>query len=488
MKKHSKSIWAAALSICFAALTLGCGTNTPQTGGQFQSPAQQAAARAGLAELDSVIREISDSLNQNLEPGNILMFLYIQSSYPALSEYIVEELISNTVNDRVFSVVDRQQLDDIRAELDFQMSGEVSDESAQSIGRMLGAQIIVSGTVSRIGGVYSLRVRALDVETARIEGQFNRNVSETVIASLLQTPAPAAVAANVQPAAGPSPRAAQVAEPPITGILVPGDSLADQLAWLQRNVDSHNTYIIEVRADETVPPLTVGFPGTINVTIVLRGDNQNRTLRLSSNGTGLTINQNITFVLDNNITFHGHSGNNGRMVRVNSGGTFRMRTGSAIIGNGGGGVELAGGTFEMSGGTISGNSANTGGGVLVNVGTFTMSGGTIADNTANRGGGVGTSGAFTMSGGTISGNIARQAGGGVMLFMFSNFNKAGGIITGYANDPVYGNVVMDIAGNVLARSGHAVFLNNNTRRETTAGSGVNLAAGTGRPTSGAWAN
>jgi len=43
-------------------------------------------------------------------------------------------------------VVDRQQLDLIRAELNFQMSGEVSDESAQSIGQMLGVQSIMSGT------------------------------------------------------------------------------------------------------------------------------------------------------------------------------------------------------------------------------------------------------------------------------------------------------------------------------------------------------
>jgi hypothetical protein len=34
------------------------------------------------------------------------------------------------VNDRVFSVVDRRQLGTIRAELDFQTSGEVDDDTA----------------------------------------------------------------------------------------------------------------------------------------------------------------------------------------------------------------------------------------------------------------------------------------------------------------------------------------------------------------------
>jgi hypothetical protein len=34
------------------------------------------------------------------------VILNIQSEYPALSEYVIDELIANTVNDRVFSVVD----------------------------------------------------------------------------------------------------------------------------------------------------------------------------------------------------------------------------------------------------------------------------------------------------------------------------------------------------------------------------------------------
>jgi hypothetical protein len=127
------------------------------------------ASSAGTDELDAAIRETSDYLNKQLPKGNKLMILNVQSEFPALSEYIIDELIANTVNDRVFSVVDRQQLNTIRAELNFQMSGEVDDETAQSLGRMAGAQIIVSGAVSRLGDLYRLRVRALSVQSAQTE-------------------------------------------------------------------------------------------------------------------------------------------------------------------------------------------------------------------------------------------------------------------------------------------------------------------------------
>lgn len=136
-------------------------------------------------ELDSAIRETSDYLNRQLPKGNKLMILNVQSDFPALSEYIIDELIANTVNDRIFSVVDRQQLNTIRAELDFQMSGEVDDATAQSLGRIAGAQIIISGAVSRIGDLYRMRIRALSVQSAQIEAQFNKNIPNGFTVSAL---------------------------------------------------------------------------------------------------------------------------------------------------------------------------------------------------------------------------------------------------------------------------------------------------------------
>jgi len=126
------------------------------------------------------------------------------SAYPDLSEYILSVLSENAVNDGVFSVVDRQQLDIIRAELNFQYSGDVSDESAQAIGQMLGAQSIVSGTVSKIGALYRLQVKAIQVQTAAVQGQWSKNIPDgSTIAALTQNTAPVGSAASAgRPASG----------------------------------------------------------------------------------------------------------------------------------------------------------------------------------------------------------------------------------------------------------------------------------------------
>ena len=123
-------------------------------------------------------------------------------------------------------------------------------------------------------------------------------------------------------------------------------------------------------------------------------------------------------------------------VYVNGGGEFTMNDSAIIQKNNastdetskaaGGGVYLTGGgTFSMVGNAkiqenkVTGSNGYAGGGVVVYGNcTFTMSGGIISGNSANNGGGVyvDSNGEFTMSGSAvIKGNVATSNGGGVYV-------------------------------------------------------------------------
>jgi hypothetical protein len=147
-------------------------------------------------ELDLVIREASDYLNKNVPSGSKLVILNIKSDYPPLSEYIIDVLTGNVVNDRIFTVVDRANLTLIQQELDFQFSGEVSDESAQSIGQKLGAQTIVSGSITPFGNLWRLTIRALGVEGATVQGLFNKNIPNGASMAALTSGGAVTVAAS----------------------------------------------------------------------------------------------------------------------------------------------------------------------------------------------------------------------------------------------------------------------------------------------------
>jgi TolB-like protein len=506
------------------------------------TPTVTAAKTSTVDELDVAIRDASDCLNDNIPKESKIVILNIESNSANLSEYIIDELIANAINDKNFSVVDRRQLEAIQTEQKFQMSGAVDDKDALAIGKFFGAQTIVSGAMREMGGRYRMAIRARAVQTAVMQSQCNQTITASAaITDLVSSGGSsrptggAAITASgrtTQAATVPATTAspATPAAPPIQGTMVPGESLAEKLAWLTRTADSHNTYIVEVNADESIAPHRFEYKGAINITIVLRGDNENHTIRLQSNGTMFTVHENVTFILDNNITLQGHSHNNNTLIYVD-GGTLIMNTGSTITGNSnlatntyGHGVYIGGGTFTMNGGIISGNGINSGGssdggggGVCISYfgylhslhsSTFTMKGGIISGNACENGGGVYVGkGTFNMSGGTISGNTAKKLGGGVYVESFQStltmkdgtitgntageygggvyikrfnsisFTKTRGIITGYSSDQNNGNVVRDEDGNILARKGHAVFVNEEVRKETTAGLGVSLLYG-----------
>jgi uncharacterized repeat protein (TIGR02543 family) len=232
-------------------------------------------------------------------------------------------------------------------------------------------------------------------------------------------------------------------------------SLDQSLTWIDTYAVEGGAYTVTLKSNETIAPKSLYYSGK-NVSITIMGDTTERTVDLSTQGTLFDVDSGVTLTLGNNITLQGRSDNSLYLVRVTGSGTLVMNTGSKLSGNTasaftsfGGGVNVyGGGTFTMNGGIISGNTASStsearGGGVNVYGGTFTMNGGTISGNTASQGGGVYAYSGFTkQSGGTIYGSNA------------SDFLK---------------NTATD--GNYY---GHAVYVPEGKKRNTTAGEGVTL--------------
>lgn len=157
-----------------------------------------------------------------------------------------------------------------------------------------------------------------------------------------------------------------------------------------------------------------------------------------------------------------YSGGGG--VYVN-GGTFTMEDGEITQNNGlknGGGVYVGGsGTLSMSGGEISSNTVTgDGGGVYVSAdSTFTMTSGItapkiIGNEVGGNGGGVYAGGTLNMNGGEISGNTATYNGGGIAVDGGVNSNIkasiAGGAIgvSGSPNTAENGGGIYLISGMV----------------------------------------
>jgi curli biogenesis system outer membrane secretion channel CsgG len=65
-------------------------------------------------------------------------------------------------------VIERQQLNEMLREQDLALSGRVDESSAIEVGRLLGAQYVLTGQATDIVGNLRMDIRAVDVETSEI--------------------------------------------------------------------------------------------------------------------------------------------------------------------------------------------------------------------------------------------------------------------------------------------------------------------------------
>jgi TolB-like protein len=176
------------LIVLSAFFILGCATSGP--------------ASAKNVSLDEAIQIAGKDINDTLNAGTKVAVLSFGSPSDQFSDYVIEELSIYLVRNKKLVVVDRREIDLIRNEVNFQMSGEVSEESAQAIGSMLGAQSIVSGSLMNLGSAYRLRTKAINVQSAAIETSSSVTVNDDEQMQFLLAGASTRTAPGAAPQAG----------------------------------------------------------------------------------------------------------------------------------------------------------------------------------------------------------------------------------------------------------------------------------------------
>jgi hypothetical protein len=136
--------------------------------------------------LDAAILDAVDFFSSELPSGSTIAVTNFEAETKALSDFIIEELLVGFANTGNVRTVERNRLELLEAELNFNMSGSVSDETAQGIGQMIGAQILFSGSIGQYRDMYRMRVRAILIETSEIIGTRTINIKfDSTLSGLL---------------------------------------------------------------------------------------------------------------------------------------------------------------------------------------------------------------------------------------------------------------------------------------------------------------
>jgi TolB-like protein len=158
------------------AIGMGAGGNTQKITargnvialGQTNATQTRRASKDATSGIEGAINRACENLIKELSANTTIAVISISSNDRETAIFVIDELEYQFVDAKKFKVVDRKTLDTIRSEQNFQMSGEVSDASAVTIGQLLGANIVITGSITGTSSTTRLSIKALDVKTAQI--------------------------------------------------------------------------------------------------------------------------------------------------------------------------------------------------------------------------------------------------------------------------------------------------------------------------------
>lgn len=142
-----------------------------------------ALCAADAVTLEQAINEAAAAFSSRIKAGSTVVVVGISSDSNELSEFIADELSYKIYSLNKLKVAERKSLDAIKKEMNFQLSGEVSDDTIKQIGNMTGASTVIVGTFKIQRTHYLLTIKALDVSTAIVQAMHRTQVkqSETII-------------------------------------------------------------------------------------------------------------------------------------------------------------------------------------------------------------------------------------------------------------------------------------------------------------------
>lgn len=149
-------------------LTLLCFTATPKFIRSY-SPGTFQSSDTLEQRLDILARKISDNLTENQKRTiAVVEFSDLKGNVTNFGRFLSEELITRLYQTKKFKVIERQQLNKIIAEQKLTLTGVIDPASAQKLGRVLGVDSIVFGSVSDLVKTLRINARLIGTETGEV--------------------------------------------------------------------------------------------------------------------------------------------------------------------------------------------------------------------------------------------------------------------------------------------------------------------------------
>ena len=147
-----------------ACVLLYAGCNTPEG---------MIVTSYDTFELDVNLNHLAHEMVKSLRQENksnlaIVEFPDLDGNISQFGKYVAEELTTRLFTTRRFNIVERQLMNQLLAEQNLGQSGLVDVNSAAQIGKMLGVDAIVTGTITDLGNNIRINARLIETVSASV--------------------------------------------------------------------------------------------------------------------------------------------------------------------------------------------------------------------------------------------------------------------------------------------------------------------------------
>jgi TolB-like protein len=170
-----KTLWMCLSVCCLTSIALAQPTQvSTQTKANVNVLAASGSTIASAQNtLDQRLADLSRQIAENLTENQkrtiaVVEFSDLKGTVTNFGRFLSEELITRLYQTKKFKVIERQQLNKIIAEQKLSLTGVVDTASAQKLGRVLGVDSIVSGSISDLVRTLKINARLISTETGEV--------------------------------------------------------------------------------------------------------------------------------------------------------------------------------------------------------------------------------------------------------------------------------------------------------------------------------
>ncbi len=147
----------------------------------------------GASNLETGVQELGKNIaksmiNKKKKKLAIIEFSDLNDNVNDLGRYLPEKLITELfkLNSEGFSIIERRQLSKVLKEQKLSTTGLIDSKTMQKVGKILGVDALVTGSITDLGNIIEVNARIISVETGDIIGTASSRIPKVgTVATLL---------------------------------------------------------------------------------------------------------------------------------------------------------------------------------------------------------------------------------------------------------------------------------------------------------------